>query len=208
MTFLEDFNRAIKSKNNFSDAYFERSHARAHAFWRQNTPSEGVLKGFTKTLTLNPNFSQALYMLSGGSLDGDAKQQKALLKVLQTDPNFAEAFCSNPNTANCNSLTGDGAIENYTQVIWLNPNFAQGYSITEFVRLQKEKAERTIAETTQSLPQNSKDSDTYYRRGTAYLKLRRFQEAIQDFTQAIQLNPKDADAYAGRGFAYLQTQRR
>ena len=218
---VEDFNQAIQHKPGATDAYFERSYARVNHFARLHyelgkyRPSyqwsyEWALEGFIKVLSLDSSFAQARYTLAGGhsgaftqdSTGGDAQAQRSLLNVLRTDPDFADAFCSNPNEASCE--TGHGSIQNYTQVIWLNPNFAEAYSITEFIQFQKKTAQKTIVETNQLLSQNSKDSDAYYRRGTACLKLSKFQEAIQTFTQVIQLNPKDADAYAGRAFAYYR----
>ena len=51
------------------------------------------------------------------------------------------------------------------------------------------------------------DSVTYFSRGSAYLKGKRYQEAINDFTSALSLDPKDLDSLANRGLALTEMRR-
>ena len=50
---------------------------------------------------------------------------------------------------------------------------------------------------------NSKDSESFFRRGLANRELRRYKEAINDFTQAIYMNPSNSSAYQYRALTYV-----
>jgi tetratricopeptide (TPR) repeat protein/V8-like Glu-specific endopeptidase len=73
-----------------------------------------------------------------------------------------------------------GAIENYTQSLRLDANFADAYS--------KRGAARLL------LTDDSLDQWSLPKNKAA------IQEALKDFNQALRLNPNDAYAYAGRGY--------
>jgi len=47
------------------------------------------------------------------------------------------------------------------------------------------------------------NAETYFKRGTAYINLRQYQQAFYDFNDAIRLKPDAANAYNDRGVIYL-----
>jgi tetratricopeptide (TPR) repeat protein len=69
----------------------------------------------------------------------------------------------------------DMAIERYTNVISIDPNYADAYY---------------------------KRGNAYSRRGNAYSSKEDFDKAIADYNQAIRIKPDDASAYADRSWAY------
>jgi tetratricopeptide (TPR) repeat protein len=114
------------------------------------------------------------------------------------------------------------AIEDYTQAIRLNPDYAAAYyqrgrilsklgddqgAIKDYIKgleldpfaytPNREVAEEYI----KSLQISPKDADAYYRRGLVRYSLKDTQGAIKDYNQAIRLNPNMAEAYVDRGLA-------
>jgi len=51
---------------------------------------------------------------------------------------------------------------------------------------------------------NTKDAETYYKRGLAKKNSADYQGAIADYSKALELNPKYAKAYFSRGIAQIQ----
>jgi tetratricopeptide (TPR) repeat protein len=97
-----------------------------------------------------------------------------------------------------------GAIDNYTQAIRLNPNFAYAYINRGLCRFQLKDFQRAIADYTQTIRLNPNFAYAYLDRGDARLQLKDFQGAIADYTQTIRLNPNFAYAYINRGLCRIQ----
>jgi Flp pilus assembly protein TadD len=94
-----------------------------------------------------------------------------------------------------------GAIEDYTQALRLNPNDAAAYNNRGAARATVGDAQGAIEDYTQALRLDSNDADAYYNRGVVRRSLGDAQGAIEDYTQALRLDPNDADAYYNRGIA-------
>lgn len=94
-----------------------------------------------------------------------------------------------------------GAIEDYTKAIQLNPNNATAYNNRGFVRLSLGDNRGAIADYTKAIQLDPDDVTAYYFRGSARSELGEKQGAISDYTIAIQLDPNDATAYKNRAFA-------
>ncbi len=62
--------------------------------------------------------------------------------------------------------------------------------------------DRAIADCTEAIRLNSKDSSAYARRGAACRMKGDYDRAIADCTEAIRLNPSEFSAFADRGVAY------
>jgi hypothetical protein len=80
-----------------------------------------------------------------------------------------------------------GAIDNYTQAIHLNPNFAYAYLDRGDVRLQMKDFQGAIADYTQAIRPHPNLAYAYTRRGEAYYWLANYQRALADSDKAIQL---------------------
>ena len=63
----------------------------------------------------------------------------------------------------------------------------------------REEYEFAIADYTQAIVIDPKNSDAFYNRGIVYSKRDQHQDAIRDFSKAISINPEDADSYMNRG---------
>ncbi|MDF0556591.1 tetratricopeptide repeat protein [Kamptonema sp. UHCC 0994] len=65
-----------------------------------------------------------------------------------------------------------------------------------------------IADYTQAIELNSKDTEAYYKRANTHYDLGAYQQAIQDYTQAIQVDPSNVKAYYNRGLVYSDVEDR
>ncbi|MBD2437207.1 protein kinase domain-containing protein [Nostoc sp. FACHB-110] len=95
-----------------------------------------------------------------------------------------------------------GAIEDYTQAININPNFAMAYFNRGNAHDEIGHIKIAIKDYTQAININPNFAMAYFKRGNAYNELEDKQAAIEDYTQAINMNPNFADAYFNRGITY------
>ena len=96
----------------------------------------------------------------------------------------------------------DGAIENYTKAIELNPNDAIAYNNRGNAYCNKGECDKAIADYNKAIELDPKEADYYNNRGFAYAKMGRFGEALKDCNQALEIDPNCAEAYDSRGIVY------
>ena len=94
----------------------------------------------------------------------------------------------------------EGAIEDYTTAIELNPNVGAYYNRGNAKRhLGDDKG--AIADYDTVITLNPEDVSAYYNRGNIKRKIRDYVGAIADYNSVIKLNPEDVYAYKNRGTA-------
>ena len=96
----------------------------------------------------------------------------------------------------------DDAIEAFTSVIALNPNFTKAYGIRGVVYMIKGQHDRAIEDLNKAITLNPNLAEAYFTRGFVYADKGQHNRAIEDYNKAIALDPNDADAYSNRGDAY------
>jgi tetratricopeptide (TPR) repeat protein len=94
------------------------------------------------------------------------------------------------------------AIEEYTQAIRLDPNYADAYYNRGLAYYNKEDYDRAIADYSQAVRLNPDYALAYYGRGLAYYNKEDYDREIADYTKAIRLDPNYTSAYYNRGLAY------
>lgn len=94
-----------------------------------------------------------------------------------------------------------GAVEDYTQAIELNPQFVEAYLKRATTRYQLGDDRGTLKDCTQALQINPNLALAYYYQGRARYRLGYTQAALEAYTQAIRLEPDQAQAYYHRGIA-------
>ncbi|MEH2267934.1 MAG: tetratricopeptide repeat protein [Nostoc sp.] len=95
----------------------------------------------------------------------------------------------------------EGAIEDFNQVIELDPQNAVAYNRRGDAYYRLGDYEQAQADASQAILLNPQDANAYFDRGFAISELGKYKEAIADYTQAIKLNSENAYAYYGRGLA-------
>ena len=94
-----------------------------------------------------------------------------------------------------------GAIEDYSKAIELNPNFLEAYLKRGETHYKMGDARAALKDCNHALRLNPNLSDAYYYQGRARYRLGYTQAAIEAYTQAIAKEPTFAQAYYHRGLA-------
>ncbi|RGN38192.1 tetratricopeptide repeat protein [Bacteroides oleiciplenus] len=92
-----------------------------------------------------------------------------------------------------------GAIEDYTKAIEINPNYVTAYYNRAIVKSSMGNKKGAIKDYTKVIELDSLKSGAYYGRGNARAFLGDKKGGIADLTKVIELDPKDVDAYVNRG---------
>ena len=121
-------------------------------------------------------------------------------KVLNIDPNIAEAYS---NRGNAKSRLGDhqAAIADHDKALEIDPNLAGAYSNRGNAKSCLGDHQAAIADHDRALEINPKLADAYTNRGNSKSGLGDHQAAIADHDKALEINPKLAEAYSNRGIA-------
>jgi len=93
-------------------------------------------------------------------------------------------------------------IDNYTEAIRINPDFAVAYYNRGTAYNDLKNYTDAIADFSRAIRINPDFANAYYNRGLAYNDLKNYTDAIADYSRAIRINPDFANAYYNRGLAY------
>jgi len=122
---------------------------------------------------------------------------------------------------NLNQGNFQGAIENFTRVIELDPKAHEAYYdrgaayANLFAKVNPLERTKTflnggcpelkaaIGDFTRAIAIAPNNFQYYLARGSAYIFVRQTKNAVVDLTRAIELNPNQADIYYNRGLAYI-----
>jgi tetratricopeptide (TPR) repeat protein len=117
------------------------------------------------------------------------------LLVLITTLTYGQTAEEYYNIANNKSDSKDyqGAIENYTKAIELNPNYSEAYVNRGDTKTKIQDYQGAIADFSKAIELNPKNSDAYYNRGVSNSKLNQKESACLDWIKAEELG--DTDAY-------------
>ncbi len=96
----------------------------------------------------------------------------------------------------------NGAIEDYTQAIKLDPEYEKAYYNRGLANFQIGELDAAVADFSKTVLLDRDHVRAYYHRGRTYSVQEDFEAAILDFTQAIQMDPSFAKAYKNRAQAY------
>ena len=98
----------------------------------------------------------------------------------------------------------DGAIQELTEAIRLDPNMAEAYAyrgaVSYYIISDNDSA---LSDANRAIQLNPRLAMGYYARGNAYIAKNDDDRAIVDYTEAIRLDPSYVNAYNNRGGVYL-----
>jgi tetratricopeptide (TPR) repeat protein len=95
------------------------------------------------------------------------------------------------------------AIESYSRLIAIYPDFIQGYYNRGLAYYKAGKYDEAVADYSRviSSPADA-NAELYNNRAIAYLKKGDYENAVKDYSTVISINPRLPDAYHNRGIAY------
>ncbi|MEO0536487.1 MAG: tetratricopeptide repeat protein, partial [Cyanobacteria bacterium P01_A01_bin.123] len=117
-----------------------------------------------------------------------------------SDEKTAQEYYEDGN-AKRDSENYQGAIDDYTKAIELNPDYADAYNNRGIAKRALGDNQDAIDDYTKAIELNPNYADAYTNRGNAKGALEEYQGAIADHTKAIELNSDYALAYNNRGIA-------
>ncbi len=98
----------------------------------------------------------------------------------------------------------DQAIEIFSKVIELEPNFFDGYNHRANSLAQKKEYEKALQDYQKAMDLNPQEATLYYNRAVVYYLMKKYPETLEDYNKAIELNPQYVKAYLNRGTLFAE----
>ncbi len=195
---LSDYDKAIRLNPNFADAYCNRGVIRLLDGQLLLANVNRGIEDLNQAIRLNPNQAEAYFARSVSYFIQFEAEIYQLTGEFPGEEHEPEKRKRLPNLLN-----------DVLKAVRLDPEVTKDHSdviepSNRFILVELGDKPRIVEKFHRIIQSDSVNSDAYYNRGWAYLKVGDQQGAVQDFTWVIQHNPQDAKAYYGRGFAYYR----
>ncbi|MEZ2239324.1 tetratricopeptide repeat protein [Microcoleus sp.] len=180
---VADFNQAIQTQSDYSEAYFYRG--LAYSDLRQMPKS---IADYSKAIALNAGYVDAYYN-RGLVLSALGDKPGAIAdytQVIRLDRNFAAAY---NNRGLALSELGDqkGAIDDFNQALQINPGRANTYFNRGLALFRINNDRSALADYTQAIQLNPSYAKAFANRGITLVRMGDRQGAIADLQQAARL---------------------
>ena len=94
------------------------------------------------------------------------------------------------------------AIQDYTNAIIVNPNFAGAYNARGMANRKKRDFHAALQDYNIALSLHNNLAATYNNRGVIYMEIRQIEAALNDFDKALSIEPNNSYGYCNRAVAY------
>lgn len=197
------YDRALTLDNRCVEAYCGRGNAR-----RYQGDYAGSWDDFNTAIQLDPNqgvayIGRALATCFGHQPDTSASEDFQQGQNLLIHPPTAIAYVMR-GTAKAQLYDNQGAIEDYTTAIDLNPRLVLAYNNRGNLRQHFGDVEGAISDFSTVLEINPHSPIAYNNRAIIYTQIGQFSAAIEDYQKAIELQPEFVSVYNNQGNAYCQ----
>ncbi|MEG4121337.1 tetratricopeptide repeat-containing serine protease family protein [Microcoleus sp. N9_B4] len=180
---VADFNQAIQTQSDYSEAYFYR--ALAYFDLRQMPKS---IADYSKAIALNAGYVDAYYN-RGLVLSAMGDKPGAIAdytQVIRLDRNFAAAY-NNRGLALSDLGDQKGAIDDFNQALQINPGRANTYFNRGLAMFRINNDRSALADYTQAIQLNPSYAKAFANRGITLVRMGDRQGAIADLQQAARL---------------------
>ncbi|MEG4350864.1 tetratricopeptide repeat-containing serine protease family protein [Microcoleus sp. LAD1_D3] len=180
---VADFNQAIQTQSDYSEAYFYR--ALAYSDLRQMPKS---IADYSKAIALNAVYVDAYYN-RGLVLSAMGDKPGAIAdytQVIRLDRNFAAAY-NNRGLALSDLGDQKGAIDDFNQALQINPGRANTYFNRGLALFRINNDRSALADYTQAIQLNPNYAKAFANRGITLVRMGDRQGAIADLQQAARL---------------------
>jgi tetratricopeptide (TPR) repeat protein len=197
------YDRAISLDPKCVDAYCGRGNSRRYV-----GDYAGSWEDFDMAVQLDPEqgiayIGRALAACFLQQPNSNASQDFQYGKDLLAQPTTAIAYVMR-GTAQAQLHDNDGAIEDYTAAIGLNPRLVLAYNNRGNLRQHMGDLDSALLDFSRVLEINSQSAIAFNNRAIIYTQIGRFSDAIADYSRAIELQPDFVSVYNNRGNAYCQ----
>ncbi len=161
----------------------------------------GAKADFDEALRRDPDNALAIHNLAVlQSFEGQAESEKLLTEAIEKNKNLPypraeRAFYRLQN----NDLSG--ALQDYNELVRMEPNVAEGYLNRGFVKERLKDLEGALQDFTKAISLDEKNQKAWLGRGNVMSKIGKWKEAAEDYTVAIELDPGYNLAYYNRAMA-------
>jgi tetratricopeptide (TPR) repeat protein len=197
------YDRALALDSECIEAYCGRGNAR-----RYQGDYAGSWADFNRAIELNPHqgtayIGRALATCFGHHPDTNASEDFQHGQNLLTDPANAIEYVMR-GTAKAQLLDNQGAIDDYTTAIELNPRLVLAYNNRGNLRQHFGDVDGALSDFSTVLEINPHSPIAYNNRAIIYTQTGQFLAAIADYNKAIELQPDFVSVYNNQGNAYCQ----
>ena len=233
---VEDYNKAIKLKSDYAEAYSNRGN-----IYKKKNKFGRAVADYNIAIKLRPDLAEIHYN-RGVVYENEGDYDRALQDcntAIKLKPDFPEAYSNRGNAyvgkgefesaivdyntaiklkpdyaevyysrGTAYGITGDydRAIKDFDKAIKLKPDFPEAYSNRGNAYIFEGKLENALKDYTEAIQLKHDYVDAYCNRGAVYGITGNYDRAIKDYTKAIKLNPHHANAYNNRGAVWLHLQ--
>ncbi len=224
---IADFDQTIKLNPKFAPALAQRAFATLQS--GKDADIKAAIDDCNAALKIAPNYPEPYTNLGlahkllaekhgspkeKAEFESEKRESLAAFKhAIELNPS-AERYVHRAN-ARLQFHDNDGAIDDSTKAIGLNPGLADPYFIRGLARLNRTDSSKPSEEERKQLKLSLDDfnksvelaknfRDALYYRGVVQQRLGQFDDSIENFSRAIELDPNFLEGYLGRGFAYEQ----
>ncbi|MEG3858737.1 tetratricopeptide repeat-containing S1 family peptidase [Microcoleus sp. herbarium12] len=180
---VADFNQAIQTQSDYSEAYFYR--ALAYFDLRQMPKS---IADYSRAIALNASYVDAYYN-RGLVLSALGDKPGAIAdytQVIRLDRNFAAAY-NNRGLALSDLGDQKGAIDDFNQALQINPGRANTYFNRGLALFRINNDRSALADYTQAIQLNPSYAKAFANRGITLVRMGDTKGAIADLQQAANL---------------------
>ncbi len=192
---------AVKLSPNNANYYINRGKAKEHLL-----DQHGAIADFEQALKIEPDNSLAIHNLAiMKSTSGDTEASNRLLtEAIEKNKNMPYPLSERAfQRFQRNDLKG--ALEDYDEVIRLEPRDDETYVNRGLVKERMKDGDGAMEDYSKAITINDKNEKAWLGHGNMMSKAGRWKEAIEDYTQAIGLDAQYALAYYNRAIAYQST---
>jgi tetratricopeptide (TPR) repeat protein len=155
----------------------------------------------TKPMTVLDQANAQMSCLQGEACLDQGDYQGALKHfnaALRADAELGNAFFGRAQARYLLDGDIDGAIDDLSEAIYINPKHAAAYVWRGQLNIVRRKEELALTDLNQALRLNAKNAEAYFFRGMALDRSGHYQAALVDYGQAIHLYNHAPEMYAER----------
>jgi tetratricopeptide (TPR) repeat protein len=115
---------------------------------------------------------------------------------------FTEAIKLNPDFASAYLLRSRALLASVSKVTDIADDFSSISSIRNYTAANKPVYDKALADANTAIKLDYTSYNAYRLRGSLYIDMGNYDRAIADYNQMLRITPEDADAYIRRGGAY------